>query len=87
MEFIVAMLVGLIIGVIAKFLTPGRDPGGVIITALLGIAGSITANYIGHSMGFYSRGHSAGLVASVLGAMLLLSIYRILRGKRGDTPR
>ncbi len=82
MEFVVAMAVGLIIGVIAKFLMPGRDPGGLIVTALLGIAGSITANYIGHSMGMYRRGEAVGLIASVLGAMLLLAVYRILRGKR-----
>ena len=70
------LLLGLIVGVIAKLLMPGRDPGGFIITTLLGIAGSFLAYYVGASFGWYEEGEIAGLVASVIGAVILLAIYR-----------
>lgn len=82
MGLVLALAVGLIIGVIAKFLMPGRDGGGIIVTSLLGIAGSVTANYLGHSMGMYRRGEHVGVIASVFGAMLLLAVYRMFRGNR-----
>lgn len=76
-----SLLVGLIIGIIAKFLMPGRDPGGFIITALLGVAGSGIAHFIGARMGAYHEGEPAGFVASVIGAVILLSIYRAVVGR------
>ena len=77
-----AIVIGLIVGAIAKFLMPGNDPGGFIVTILLGIAGSFVANWIGASMGLYTQGEPAGLLASVLGAMLLLFVYRLVVGRR-----
>jgi len=75
------ILIGLVIGVVAKFLMPGRDPGGCIITILLGIAGSFLAGWIGQQMG-YEFGQGASFVFSVIGAMILLLIYRMIFGKR-----
>lgn len=82
MGIIWTILIGLIVGIVAKFLMPGRDPGGFIITALIGIVGSVVATYIGRAMGFYQAGQSAGFIAAVLGAIILLFIYRMVAGKR-----
>ena len=76
------ILIGAVIGVVAKLLMPGRDPGGCIITILLGIAGSFVAGYIGKMMGWYAEGEPAGFIFSVIGAMILLLIYRMLFGRR-----
>ena len=76
------ILIGLVIGVVAKLLMPGRDPGGCIITILLGIAGSFLAGYLGQAMGWYEAGQPAGFIFSVIGAMVLLLIYRMIFGKR-----
>lgn len=76
------ILIGAVIGVVAKFLMPGRDPGGCIITILLGIAGSFLASYLGRAMGWYQEGQTAGFIFSVIGAMVLLLIYRMIFGKR-----
>ena len=76
------LLIGLVIGVVAKFLTPGRDPGGWIVTMLLGVAGSFVAGYLGRMLGWYQEGQSAGFIMSVLGAVLLLFVYRLLTGKK-----
>jgi uncharacterized membrane protein YeaQ/YmgE (transglycosylase-associated protein family) len=70
---------GLIVGVIAKLLMPGRDPGGIIITMLLGIAGAVLGGFIGRALGFYGPGEAAGLLMSTLGAVLLLVLYHKLR--------
>lgn len=77
------LVIGLVIGAIAKLLTPGRDPGGCIITMLIGIAGSFVASYLGRAMGWYQEGQAAGFIASVIGAMLLLLLYRLIAGRRG----
>ena len=82
MGIIVTIVIGFIIGVTAKFLMPGRDPGGFIITSLLGIAGSVTASYLGHIFGWYQFGEPAGFIAGVIGAMLLLGIYRAFVGRQ-----
>ncbi len=82
MHFIWALIIGLIVGAIAKLLMPGKDPGGWIITMLLGIAGSIVATWIGEAVGWYRNGQGAGFIASVLGAMLLLFIYRLAFRRR-----
>lgn len=73
------LLIGLIIGAVAKFLMPGKDPGGFIITILLGIAGSFVAGFLGRALGWYALDEPAGFIASTLGAMLLLFIYRKTR--------
>lgn len=71
------ILIGFLVGLVAKFLMPGRDPGGFIITILLGIVGSAFAGWIGERMGFYTLGDGPGFIASVLGAMALLFLYRL----------
>lgn len=81
MWIIAALFIGLIVGFIAKVLTPGRDPGGFLVTALLGIAGSIVANYLGHMLGWYLPGEPAGFFASVVGAILILLVYRLVKRK------
>ena len=82
MGIIWMIIIGLIVGAIAKLLMPGRDPGGFIITILLGIAGSFVAGFLGRSMGWYAEGEPAGFIASVVGAILLLLIYRMIAGGR-----
>lgn len=77
-----AIIIGFVVGAIAKFLMPGRDPGGIIVTILLGIGGSMFANWLGVNMGIYGAGEFAGLIGSVIGAMLLLVIYRLIIGRR-----
>jgi uncharacterized membrane protein YeaQ/YmgE (transglycosylase-associated protein family) len=76
------ILSGLIIGVIAKLLMPGRDPGGLIITILLGIAGMFLGSYVGQAAGFYKPGQPAGWIVSILGAFVLLAIYHLLFVRR-----
>lgn len=77
MNFITLILSGLIIGVLAKLLMPGRDPGGFIITILLGIAGMFVGSFIGRIIGFYKPGEAAGWIVSILGALVLLVIYHV----------
>jgi uncharacterized membrane protein YeaQ/YmgE (transglycosylase-associated protein family) len=79
MHIVWTLIIGLVIGVVAKFLMPGRDPGGVIVTILLGTAGSFVGTYLGRAFGLYGEGSVAGFVMSVVGAMLLLLIYRLVR--------
>jgi uncharacterized membrane protein YeaQ/YmgE (transglycosylase-associated protein family) len=74
------MIIGLVVGVVAKFLMPGKDPGGIWITVIIGIAGSILATYLGQAIGWYQAGQGAGFIMSVAGAILLLLIYRVIRG-------
>lgn len=78
MHILGMIIIGFIVGIIAKLLMPGRDPGGFIITTLLGIAGAIVAYYIGRAVGWYQEGDSAGFIASVIGAIILLALYRML---------
>lgn len=82
MHILYIIIVGLIVGAIAKLLMPGKDPGGWIITILLGIAGSFVGTYIGHALNLYSVGEPAGFIGSVIGAMILLLIYRLLTKNR-----
>ena len=79
MHILWSLIIGLIVGAVAKLLMPGRDPGGIIITSLLGIAGSLIATFLGQALGWYQQGQAAGFIMSVLGAILLLSIYRMFR--------
>jgi uncharacterized membrane protein YeaQ/YmgE (transglycosylase-associated protein family) len=76
------ILFGLVVGVIAKLLMPGRDPGGFIITILLGIAGALFGGFIGRAMGFYGENQGAGWIMSILGAIVLLALYRMMVRKR-----
>ncbi len=73
-------IIGLIVGAVAKFLMPGKDPGGIIITMLIGIAGSLIATWIGKTVGWYQEGQTAGFIMSVAGAILLLFVYRLIKG-------
>jgi uncharacterized membrane protein YeaQ/YmgE (transglycosylase-associated protein family) len=83
MSFLYLVLIGLLVGIVAKFLVPGRDPGGFIITILLGIGGSVLAGYIGRSAGWYAEGEPVGFLAALIGAIILLLLYRMLfRRKR-----
>ena len=76
------ILFGLVVGVIAKLLMPGRDPGGFIVTILLGIAGALLGGFIGRAMGFYGESQGAGWIMSILGAIVLLALYRMVAGRR-----
>ena len=80
-----AIIIGLIVGALAKFIMPGKDPGGIIVTILIGIAGSIIATFLGRTLGWYRSGQSAGFIMSLLGAILLLWIYRMVVARRA-TP-
>ena len=77
---------GLIVGVIAKLLMPGRDPGGIIVTMALGILGAMLGGWIGQAVGFYGPGEPAGFIMATIGAIALLSIYRAARRQRPLTP-
>lgn len=79
---IMTFIIGLVVGVIAKLLKPGKDPGGFIITAVIGIAGAFLAKYVGQAIGWYQAGENAGFIASVVGAIILLIIYAIATKKR-----
>ena len=82
MGLIYTLCIGLIVGAIAKFLMPGKDPGGWIITILLGIAGAFVGGWLGQTLGLYQAGEPVGFIVSVLGAMLLLFLYRMFSGKK-----
>ena len=73
------LIIGLLAGIVAKFLMPGRDPGGFIITILLGVAGAFVATWLGQSIGWYQAGEGAGFIGAVVGAVILLVIYRLVR--------
>ena len=81
MNIVYIIIIGFVIGVIARFLLPGRDAMGFIITTVVGVAGALLAHYVGQSMGWYAEGQPAGFIASVIGAMALLLVLRALRGK------
>ncbi|HEY7479698.1 MAG TPA: GlsB/YeaQ/YmgE family stress response membrane protein [Gemmatimonadales bacterium] len=80
------LIIGLIVGAIAKFLMPGKDPGGFIVTMLIGVAGALLAGFLGRALGWYAEpGEGPGIIASVIGALLLLLLYRLFVGRRGTT--
>ena len=82
MSFIWMLIVGLIVGAIAKFIMPGKDPGGIVITMLLCIAGAMLAGFLGRGLGWYREGEPVGLIASVVGAVILLGLYRMTLARR-----
>jgi uncharacterized membrane protein YeaQ/YmgE (transglycosylase-associated protein family) len=82
MEILSWIVFGLVVGALAKLVMPGRDPGGIIVTMLIGIAGSLLGGFIGRAMGLYEQGQGAGWIMSILGAIVLLLIYRMAFGRR-----
>jgi uncharacterized membrane protein YeaQ/YmgE (transglycosylase-associated protein family) len=81
MHLIWTIVIGAVIGLIAKFLVPGRDPGGVVVTPLIGIGGAIVATYLGQFLGFYAEGEKARFIGSVIGAVIILVVYRMIRSR------
>lgn len=82
MGIIWAIVIGFIVGLLAKMIMPGRDPGGFIITVVIGIVGSLIATYGGQALGLYQAGEGAGFIGSLVGAIILLAIYRAVRGRK-----
>lgn len=76
------IVIGLLAGAIAKLITPGRDPGGCLITIALGIGGALLAGFLGQQLGWYRAGEGAGFIAAVIGAVVLLLVYRMVAGRR-----
>jgi uncharacterized membrane protein YeaQ/YmgE (transglycosylase-associated protein family) len=83
MSIIGTLIIGLLVGIVAKFLMPGKDPGGFIITMALGVAGAFVATYLGQRLGFYRADEAAGFIGAVIGAVILLLLYRMIAKKRG----
>ena len=84
MSIIGTILIGFVIGLLAKMLTPGRDPSGFFITAAIGIAGSLLATYGGQALGWYAAGAPAGFIGSLIGAIVLLAAYHMMRGRASN---
>jgi len=78
LTFIWMLFIGLIVGALAKLIMPGKDPGGIFVTMLLGVAGALVAGFIGRLLGLYASGQRAGFIMSTLGAILLLAMYRLI---------
>ncbi|MFL5513924.1 MAG: GlsB/YeaQ/YmgE family stress response membrane protein, partial [Gemmatimonadales bacterium] len=86
MGFLWTLIIGLVVGAIAKLIMPGRDPGGIIVTMLIGVAGALLAGFLGRALGWYNNpGEGPGIIASIVGALLLLLLYRLFTGRRGST--
>lgn len=83
MHYIWVAIIGLIVGALAKLIMPGKDPGGFIVTMLIGIAGSFLGTFIGRALGLYREGQAAGFIMSLIGAIILLAIYRMITGRSG----
>jgi uncharacterized membrane protein YeaQ/YmgE (transglycosylase-associated protein family) len=82
MHFIGALIIGLIAGAVAKLLMPGKDPGGFFVTMGLGVVGALLATFLGRAVGWYHEGESAGFIAAVVGSIIILAIYRLIKGRR-----
>jgi uncharacterized membrane protein YeaQ/YmgE (transglycosylase-associated protein family) len=82
MHILWMLIIGLVVGALAKLVMPGKDPGGVIITILIGIAGSLIAGFLGRSLNWYGPNESAGFIASIVGALVLLAGYRLIVSRR-----
>ena len=86
MGFLWTLIIGLVVGAIAKLIMPGRDPGGIIVTMLIGVAGALLAGFLGRALGWYTDpGQGPGIIASIIGALILLCLYRLFTGRRGTT--
>jgi uncharacterized membrane protein YeaQ/YmgE (transglycosylase-associated protein family) len=81
-QILYTIVIGFLAGLVAKLIMPGRDPGGFIITTLLGIVGALVATYLGQALGWYGPGDGAGFIGAVVGAIILLVLYRMI-GRRG----
>ncbi len=79
MTIVWTILIGLVAGAVAKLIMPGKDPGGIIITILLGIGGSVVFTYLGKFLGLYQEGETAGFIGAVIGAIILLAVYRMFK--------
>ncbi len=86
MNILWTIIVGLVVGALAKLIMPGRDPGGIVVTILLGIAGAFIASFVGRQLGWYGPGQSAGIVASIIGAIVLLVLYRLFQRPSRTIP-
>lgn len=84
MSLIWTLIIGVVVGAIAKLLMPGRDPGGFFITMLLGIAGAFVGTFLGRALGLYAADQSAGFIASIVGAVILLAIYRMFTRRKAS---
>ncbi len=82
MHLIGALIIGLIAGAVAKLIMPGKDPGGFFVTMGLGVLGAIVATFLGRAVGWYHEGESAGFIAAVVGSIIILAIYRLIKGRR-----
>ena len=78
LSFLWMCIIGLIAGALAKLIMPGKDPGGILVTMALGIAGALIAGFLGRALGWYQQGEGAGLIMSIVGAILLLAVYRMM---------
>ena len=85
MHLLWSLIIGLVVGALAKLIMPGKDPGGVFVTMLIGVAGAFIASMIGRGVGWYEHGQSAGFIASLVGALLLLAVYRLIMHRRHPT--
>ncbi len=85
MEILTTIIIGFVIGLVAKFVMPGRDPSGVIITTIIGIVGAFIGSKVGEGLGFYLPGEPAGFLMSVIGAVILLFLYRLIAGRSADS--
>jgi uncharacterized membrane protein YeaQ/YmgE (transglycosylase-associated protein family) len=86
MGFLWTLIIGLVVGAVAKLIMPGRDPGGIIVTMLIGVAGALLAGFLGRALGWYTDpGQGPGIIASIIGALVLLFLYRLFTGRRGTT--
>ncbi len=79
MHYLWVAIIGLVVGALAKLIMPGKDPGGIFVTMLLGIAGSFLATFLGRALGWYREGQAAGFIMSLVGAIILLAIYRMVK--------
>lgn len=86
MDILGALIIGLIAGALAKLIMPGKDPGGIIVTMALGVLGALVAGFLGRAFNWYSPGERPGLIASVIGAVVVLGIYRVVVGRRRTHP-
>lgn len=85
MHILWMLIIGLVIGALAKLIMPGKDPGGILITMLIGVAGSFIAGFLGRTLHWYSEGETAGIIASIIGALILLAGYRMVVGRKAVT--